>query len=122
MTPHQHLQKLLASIPGYGASDLIQLLPLAAALQSAIYARILILSHQAALPDTDYLFNARQIADRIGKSPKWVRDNVDQLPFALPLLGSEHRFSARRFDEWIDENLAATMGAALPPERRQREG
>ena len=53
MSPGHQLQRLLAEIPGYEAADLVSLLPLAAALQSALYARILALHHQATLPDTE---------------------------------------------------------------------
>ena len=121
MTPGQQIQRILADIPTYKAEDIAVLLPYAAALQSALYARMLALQHQTVFPETDYLLSTEQIASRLGKSPKWVREKIDELPFALPLPGKEHRFSARRFDEWIGENLAAKMVAALPPERRQHE-
>ena len=115
MSPGQQLQSLLAEIPGYEAADLITLLPLSAAVQSAIYARILALQHQAAFPDTDYLLNIDDIAARLGKSTKWIRDNMASLPFAF-LVGKEHRFSARGLDEWIGEHRMAKMAAALPLE------
>ena len=118
MTPGYQLQRLLAEIPSYEAADIVTLLPLAAALQSALYARILALQHQTALPETDYLLNADQIAQRLGKSTKWVRDNIALLPFAFQV-GKEHRFSARGLEQWIAEHRAAKMAAALPPERRQ---
>ena len=118
MNPGHQLQRLLAEIPGYEAADIVTLLPLAAALQSALYARILALQHQAAQPDTDYLMNAHQIAQRLGKSSKWVRDNAASLPFGFQV-GNEHRFSARGLEEWISEQRADRMAAALPLERRQ---
>ena len=118
MSPGQQLQRLLAEIPGYEAPDLITLLPLAAALQSALYARILALHQHTALPETDYLLNADQTAQRLGKSTKWVRDNINSLPFAFQV-GKEYRFSARGLEEWIGEHRAAKMAAALPLERRQ---
>ena len=118
MSPGQQLQRLLAEIPGYEAADLITLLPLSAALQSAIYARILALQHQAAFPDADYLLNTDEAARRLGASSKWVRENVDSLPFAFQV-GKFHRFSARGLEEWIAEHRAAKMAAALPLERRQ---
>ena len=118
MTPGQQLQRLLAEIPGYEAADLISLLPLSAALQSAIYARILALQHQATLPDTDYLLNIDDIAARLGKSTKWIRNNMAALPFAFQM-GNEYRFSARGLEEWISEHRAAKMAAALPLEGRQ---
>ena len=118
MTPGHQLQRLLAEIPSYEAADIATLLPLAAAVQSALYARILALQHQAAQPDTDYLLNANQIAQRLGKSTKWVRDNATSLPFGFQV-GNEHRFSARGLEEWISEQRAARMAAALPLERRQ---
>ena len=120
MTPGHQLQRLLAEIPGYEAADVVTLLPLAAALQSALYARILALHQQTALPETDYLLNADQIAKRLGKSAKWIRDNLASLPFAFQV-GKEHRFSARGLEEWIREHRAAKMAAALPPKRRQYE-
>lgn len=118
MSPGQQLQRLLAEIPGYEAADIVILLPLAAALQSALYARILALQHQAVFPDTDYLLNTDEIAQRLGTSSKWVRDNVDALPFAFQI-GTFHRFSARGLEEWISERRAAKMAAALPLEGRQ---
>ena len=118
MSPEQQLRRLLAEIPAYEAADVVTLLPLSAALQSALYARILALQHQATLPDTDYLLNMDQIAARLGKSTKWVRDNIASLPFAFQV-GKEHRFSARGLEQWIAEHRAVKMAAALPPERRQ---
>lgn len=120
MSPGQQLQRLLAEIPAYEAADIVTLLPLAAAVQSALYARILALQHQAAPPDADHLLNAHQVAQRLGKSSKWVRDNVASLPFGFQV-GNEHRFSARGLEEWISEHRAARMAAALPLERRQYE-
>ena len=118
MSPGQQLQRLLAEIPGYEADDIVNLLPLAAALQSALYARILALQQRTALPETDYLLNTDEIAQRLGKSTKWVRDNMASLPFAFQV-GREHRFSARGLEEWISEHRAARMASALPLERRQ---
>lgn len=118
MSPQQHIQRLLSEIPGYEVADLVHLLPLTAALQSAIYARILTLQVQAALPQTDYLLTIDEIAKRLGKSSKWVRDNTESLPFIFQL-GVEYRCSPRWLDEWINQQSAATMAAALPPERRQ---
>ena len=83
MSPAHQLQKLLGEIPAYEAADIVGLLALAATLQSALYARILALQHQAALPDTDYLLNMDQIANHLGKSTKRVRDNMASLPFAF---------------------------------------
>lgn len=120
MTPQQNLQRLLAEIPGYEVADLVSLLPLAASLQSAVYARILALQHKMVLPDTDYLLNIDDMATRLGKSTKWVREHLALWPFHFQL-GRELRFSARRLDQWIDEQGAATMAAALPPGRRQHE-
>ena len=116
MSPQQTLQRLLAEIPRYEARDVVGLLPLAAALQSAIYARILALQHQVALPETDYLLNVEDIATRLGKSAKWIRDNIASLPFAFQV-GREYRFSARGLEEWISEQRAAKMASALPPEK-----
>ena len=118
MAPGQQLQRLLAEIPGYEADDIVSLLPLAAALQSALYARILALQQHTALPETDYLLNMDEIATRLGKSTKWIRDNMASLPFAFQV-GKEHRFSARGLEQWIAEHQAAKMAAALPLQRRQ---
>jgi len=118
MSPSQQLQRLLADVPQYDPADIVQLLPLAAALQSAIYARILALQHQAAFPATDYLLNIDDVAARLGKSHRWIRDNLDSLDFGFRM-GKDYRFSARGLDEWISENMEAKMAAALPPEGRQ---
>ena len=116
MSPQQHLQKLLAEIPGYDIPQLVSLLPLSAALQSAIYARILVLQHQVALPDTDYLLNVDEIATRLGKSTRWIRDNIGSLPFGFQV-GHEYRFSARGLDAWIRANSTTKMPAALLPKK-----
>ena len=118
MTPGQQIQKLLGAVPGYEAEDLVSLLPLVAALQSALHTRMLAIQQQAGMPDTDYLLNTEEVATRLGKSTKWVRDNVDDLPFAIRA-GKEHRFSVRGLEEWIAEQRAARMASALPPTRRQ---
>ncbi len=118
MSPAHQLQTLLSEIPAYEAADIVSLLALAAALQSALYARILALQHQAALPDTDYLLNIDQIANHLGKSTKWLRDNMASLPFALQG-GKERHFSARGLEQWISKHRAAKMAAAPPLERRQ---
>ena len=120
MTPGQQLQRLLADVPLYEAADIVSLLPFAAALQSALHARMMALQQETAVPDTDYLLNTDDIAKRLGKSSKWVRENIESFPFGFPV-GSEHRFSARGFDEWIKEHRAAKMAAALPLEGRQHE-
>ena len=119
MTPIQQLQKLLGEVPGYEAADIVGLLPLAAALQSALHTRMLTIQQQAGMPDTDYLLSTEAVATRLGKSTKWVRDNIEDLPFAFRV-GSEHRFSARGLEEWIAEQRAARMTSALPPMRRQQ--
>ena len=118
MTPSQQLQKLLAEASGWQASDIAALLPLAAALQSVLHTRMLTLQQQAALPDTDFLLSTEAVAERLGKSTKWLRDNVERLPFAIRV-GREHRFFARGLEAWIAEQQAAKMAAALPPTRRQ---
>ncbi len=119
MTPGQQLHKLLAEVPGYEAADVVTLLPYVAALQSALHTRMLALQSQAAMPDTDYLLNADDIAARLGKSTKWVRDNVALLPFAFQV-GREHRFSARGLEQWIAEHRAAKMAVPLPLQRRRQ--
>lgn len=104
MTPSQQLQKLLGEVPGYDGKDIVGLLPL---------------QQQGGMPDTDYLLNTEEVATRLGKSTKWVRDSVDDLPFAIRV-GSAHRFSVRGLEEWIAEQRAVKITAlALPPTRRQ---
>ena len=119
MTPSQQLQKLLGEVPGYDGKDIVGLLPLVAALQGALHTRMLALQQHTGLPDTDYLLSTEEVATRLGKSTKWVRENVDDLPFAIRV-GKEHRFSVRGLEEWIAEQRAVKMTAlALPPTRRQ---
>ena len=120
MTPEQQLQRLLAQVPQYEPSEIVSLLPLSAALQSAIYARILALQYQIVFPATDYLLNIEDASSRIGKSTRWIRDNYESLPFACQL-GKDYRFSARRLDEWISEISESKIPVALPPKRRQHE-
>ena len=115
MTPGQQLQRLLADVPQYDPADIATLLPLVAALQSALHVRILAFQHQAVFPQTDYLLTADQIATRLGKSTRWIRDNIESLDFAFQV-GQEHRFSARGLDEWIKEQRATKIAPALPSE------
>ena len=116
MTPGQQLQRLLANVPQYDPADIAGLLPLVAALQSALHVRILALQHQTVFPQTDYLLNVDEIAARLGKSTRWIRDNIESLDFAFQV-GQEHRFSARGLDEWIKDQRAIKMDPALPPEK-----
>ena len=77
-------------------------------------------SSQGGTPDTDFLLSTEEVATRLGKSTKWVRDSVENLPFAIRV-GKEHRFSVRGLEEWIAEQRAVKMALALPPTRRQHE-
>ena len=120
MTHSQQLQKMLAEVAGLGGKDIVTMLPLAAALQGALQTRLLALGQQTGMPDTDHLLSTEEVATRLGKSTKWVRDSVEDLPFAIRV-GREHRFSARGLEEWITEQRAARMPSALPPTRRQHE-
>lgn len=120
MSPQQQLQRLLAAIPEYEYTQIVTLLPLAAAYLSALCAQAVAAQPPQVLPETGYLFNASQIAQRMGKSAKWVRENAESLDFAFKL-GTEHRYSARHFDDWISKELEAKMAQALPPDRRQHE-
>ena len=118
MSPQQQLQRLLAGIPEYEITEIVALLPLAAAFLSALCAQSLTAQQPQVLPDTDYLFNANQTAQRLGKSAKWVRANAETIEYAIKV-GDEHRYSARGLDDWISEQLEAKrakMDAALPPE------
>ena len=119
MTPIQQLQRLLGDVHRYEAADIVGLLPLAAALQSALHTRMLAIQQHSGMPDTDHLLSTEEVATRLGKSTKWVRDNVDDLPFAIRV-GKEHRFSVRGLEEWIAEQRADKMASALPPTRRQQ--
>jgi len=118
ISPGQQLHRLLAEVPGYPPDTLVALLPLAAALQSALHVRLLALQQQARMPDTDYLLNTAQTAARLDKSTKWIRSNIASLPFAFRV-GQDWRFSARGLEEWIAEHRAATIAAALPLQRSQ---
>lgn len=120
MSPGQQVQKLLAQIPEYEAAEVVTLLPLVAALLSALCARTATFQQPHDLTETDYLLKTEEIARRLGMSTKWVRRNAGSLPFAFQL-GPEHRFSARGLEEWISEQRADKMAAALPLQRRQHE-
>ena len=111
MTPGQQLQRLLGDVLQYDPDDVVSLLPLAAALLSALCTRILVLQHQATEPaagppETDYLLNTDEAARRLAISTKWLRENIDTLPFAFHM-GKLHRFSARGLEEWIAEQREA---------------
>ena len=98
----QQIQKILDAAHRCKLEEIVSLMPYAVALQSLLLTRLLALQQQTGAPDTDYLLNTEEVASRLGKSTKWVRDNVDTLPFALQV-GKEHRFSARGLEEWIAE-------------------
>ena len=98
----QQIQKILDAAHRCKLEELVSLVPYATALLSVLLTRLLALQQQTAMPDTDYLLNTEEVATRLGKSTKWVRDNVELLPFALQV-GKEHRFSARGLEEWIAE-------------------
>lgn len=123
MSPQQQLQRLLAAIPDYQPADILTLLPLAAAYLSALCAQAAAFQQPQAppqeqtLPDTNYLLDAHQIAQRVGKSIKWVRANAESIDFPIKL-GNEHRWSAHHFNDWISslrQDKRDTMGPALPP-------
>lgn len=114
MSPQQQLQRLLADILTYEADDIVTLLPLAAALVSALCSRAVAIPQPQAMPDTDYLVNAHQIAKRLGKSAKWVRENAASMEFAIHV-GNEHRFSLRGLEQWINHQRTGRMASALPP-------
>ena len=105
MTPDRQVQKLLADVLRYDEETVLNLLPLVAALQGALNTRLLALQQQAGRPETDYLLNTEEVAARLGKTTKWIRENVELLPFALRL-GKDHRFSARGLEQWIAERRA----------------
>ena len=71
------------------------LLPLAAALQSALHTRMLAIQQQAGMPDTDFLLSTEEVATRLGKSTKWVRDNIEDLPLRHPGRQGAPLFGAR---------------------------
>jgi len=120
MELRQQLQRIITAAHDCGLDEIVALQPFAASLQSVLHTRALALQQQAGMPDTDYLLNTEEVATRLGKSTKWVRDNVESLPFAFQV-GKEHRFSVRGLEEWIAEQRAAKMSLALPPTRRQHE-
>ena len=105
MSPQQTIQRLLADIPRYEAADLATLLPQVAALLAALCARAAAFPEPPVFLEIDYLLTAEQTGQRLGKSAKWVREHISLFPFAF-LLGQEHRFSARKLDQWIAENSA----------------
>ena len=107
MSPSQRLQRLLAEIPGYKADEVVAMLPVAATVLSALCVRTIALQHLASRPDTDYLLNIHQVAQRIGKSTKWIRDHIALFPFSFQL-GQELRFPARALEQWITEQRDAT--------------
>ena len=120
MTPSQQLQKLIAEVAGYGGKDIVTLLPLVAALLGALHTRLLALGQQTGMADTDRLLSTEEVATRLGRSTKWVREEAKDLPFAIRMRRG-HRFSARGLEEWITEQREARMPSALPPTRRQHE-
>ena len=120
MTPSQQLQKILGEVAGYDGKAIVGLLPLVAALQGALHTRLLAIGQRTGMPDTDYLLSTEEVATRLGRSTKWVRESVQDLPFAIPMRRG-HRFSARGLEQWITEQREARMPSALPPTRRQHE-
>ena len=120
MTHSQQLQKMLGEIAGLDGTDVVRLLPLAAALLGALHTRLLALGQQTGMADTDRLLSTEEVATRLGRSTKWVREEAKDLPFAIRMRRG-HRFSARGLEEWITEQREARMPSALPPTRRQHE-
>ena len=116
MSPQQRLQRLLADVLTYGSDEVVTLLPLAAALLSALCARTTAMPRHQTFPDNTYLLNTHQIAERLGKSTKWVRENAESMDYAIQV-GNEHRFWLQGLEEWINQQRAAKMSAALPPEK-----
>ena len=108
MNPGQQLQRILADVPTYQSDMILSMLPFVAALQGALHTRMLALQHEAAQPDprfiyeTDYLLNTQETAKRLAVSTKWIRENIDTLPFSIQM-GRLHRFSVRGMEEWIAE-------------------
>ena len=113
MEPQRQLQKIISAAYGCRLEEIVALQPFAASLQNVLHTRALALRQQARMPDTDYLLNTEEVAARLSKSTKWVRDNVEALPFAFQV-GEEHRFSARGLEEWISEQRGSknTHGTA----------
>ena len=103
MSPQQRLQILLADVLTYDTDEVVTLLPIAAALLSALCARATSFEQTHASPETDYLLTAEQTAQRLGKSTRWVRRNVHLLPFAMHV-GQEMRFSVRLMEAWINDS------------------
>ena len=120
MTPSHQLHKILGEVADYEAKDIVILLPLVAALQGALHTRLLALGQQTGTADTDYLLSTEEVATRLGRSTKWVRENARDLPFAIRMRRG-HRFSAHGLEEWIAEQRESKMPSALPPTRRQHE-
>ena len=120
MELQRQLQKIISAAHRCDLDEIVSLQPFVTTLQSALNARAMALQQRAGMPDTDYLLNTEEVATRLGKSTKWVRDNIEALPFAFQV-GKEHRFSVRGLEEWIAEQRAAKMASALPPTRRQHE-
>ena len=113
MDPKQRLQQILSEVHSYEFGDVVALLPSAVALQSALSARLLALQNKVDMHDTDHLLTTGQVADRLGKSTKWIRGHVDTLPFAIRL-GKHFRFSARGLEDWITQQQGVRILPALP--------
>ena len=62
MGPREQLQQLLSEVASYELSEIASMLPLVAALESAMYGRLVLRQH-AGILDIDYRLIAEDIAD-----------------------------------------------------------
>ena len=104
MNAEQLLQKIIGELQGYTSPEVAALLPLVATLLSALQTRLLALQQQTEAPETDHLLTTEQVASRLRKSTKWVRENAQMLPFVMRM-GRDYRFSARGLEQWIAGRL-----------------
>ncbi len=80
-----------------------------AAIQLQLVVRLAEAPGEVQNPDAaDRLLTATRVAERLGRSPKWVYANAARLPFAIRLDGQHPRFSERGLERWITENAAGS--------------
>jgi hypothetical protein len=80
-TPQQQVHRLLTLVPELSREEVVALVPLVAALQSALGVQLLLLPH--ALPASLTLLTVTDAARHLGVTQKWLYKRVATLPFTI---------------------------------------
>lgn len=98
-TPPHQLQHLLTTVPHLTREDVVAMLPLVAALQSALSVKLLTLP-QPYTENPHVLLDAKETARRLGISTKQLYRIAHRLPFTVREVGGV-RFHAGRLTQYL---------------------